>query len=225
MKVTLSPLVAGLSGTAADAVAAKWKGRQYVRKYTIPKNPRSALQVAVRKMFARMPLWFRSLPSELRKVHEIDEVEVAGLWQPMADADRLSIFNEMSRICLLDLQDGVAPRLMRGNPALSGPAEVEGAEGAMAKTVVVDWAQGQVPDGSFIVPLTIPVDAVEEGKEEEDVVTVHTPVEVGTENAALPVLTDNKAYFIVVFAINAATLAEATLASGGVATQGSSMVP
>lgn len=61
MKMTFSPLIAGLRGRAADAVASSWKGISYVRKYVIPANPNTAAQQLVRNSFAAMiPLW-RSL--------------------------------------------------------------------------------------------------------------------------------------------------------------------
>ena len=61
MKLTFSPLIAGMRGRAADAVASSWKGIAYVRKYVIPANPNTAAQQLVRNSFASMiPLW-RSL--------------------------------------------------------------------------------------------------------------------------------------------------------------------
>jgi hypothetical protein len=58
MRLTLSPLISKLSGTAADAVAASWKGIQYVRQYVVPQNPNSAAQQLVRNTIARLnPLW------------------------------------------------------------------------------------------------------------------------------------------------------------------------
>lgn len=63
MKIFYSPLVAGLRGKAADAVASSWKGIDYVRKWVRPANPQTAAQTAVRESFARcIPLW-RSLDS------------------------------------------------------------------------------------------------------------------------------------------------------------------
>jgi hypothetical protein len=58
MKLRFSPLIAGMSGRAADAVAASWKGRSYVRKYVVPANPNTLAQQAVRDSFAALvPLW------------------------------------------------------------------------------------------------------------------------------------------------------------------------
>lgn len=64
MKIKWSPLVGSASGTTADAVAASWKGIQYIRKHVIPHNPQTDEQMLVRNSLARcVPLW-RSLGSE-----------------------------------------------------------------------------------------------------------------------------------------------------------------
>ncbi|MBA7536905.1 hypothetical protein ES705_29170 [subsurface metagenome] len=61
MKIRFSPLLAGASGKAADAVAATWKGRAYIRKHVIPANPKSPAQTAVRESLARCVTLWRSL--------------------------------------------------------------------------------------------------------------------------------------------------------------------
>lgn len=66
MKVTFSPLVSGLSGKAADAVAATWKGRSYIRKHVIPHNPQSAAQTLVRESLARCVTLWRSLAANTK---------------------------------------------------------------------------------------------------------------------------------------------------------------
>lgn len=64
MKVKFSPLVASMSGTAADAVMASWKGIQYVRKHVIPHNPQTTAQMAVRMALARCVTLWRSLSAD-----------------------------------------------------------------------------------------------------------------------------------------------------------------
>ena len=65
MKIKMSPLVAGLNGRAADAVAATWKGRAYVRKHIIPHNPKSAAQTLVRQSLLRCVALSRSLSANI----------------------------------------------------------------------------------------------------------------------------------------------------------------
>lgn len=66
MKIRFSPLLAGASGKAADAVAASWKGRAYIRKHVIPANPKTAGQIAVRESMARCVTLWRSLSSTIK---------------------------------------------------------------------------------------------------------------------------------------------------------------
>lgn len=69
-RLTMSPIVAGISGTAADGVYASWKGRQYVRKYVKPANPNSSGQQTVRESMGRLPRLWRSLPAVLRATQD-----------------------------------------------------------------------------------------------------------------------------------------------------------
>ncbi len=66
MKITFSPLLAGASGRAADAVAATWKGIAYIRKFVIPANPKTDAQTAVREAFAACVSLWRSLTTEVK---------------------------------------------------------------------------------------------------------------------------------------------------------------
>ena len=66
MLIKFSPLIAGASGRAADAVASNWKGRAYVRKHVIPHNPQSAAQIAVRESMARCVTLWRSLSTTIK---------------------------------------------------------------------------------------------------------------------------------------------------------------
>lgn len=54
MAKVVSPLLSlDASGTFGDTlVYAKWKGIKYVRKWVIPQNPKTALQVAQRDLFS-----------------------------------------------------------------------------------------------------------------------------------------------------------------------------
>jgi hypothetical protein len=67
-RITFSPLVAGASGKAADAVFSSWKGTAYVRKLVTPSNPNSAGQQLVRGSLGRLPRVWRMLESQIRTV-------------------------------------------------------------------------------------------------------------------------------------------------------------
>lgn len=58
MIIKPSPLVASFHGSAGEATAATWLGRNYLRKRVIPRNPQSAAQTLVRNSMTRMvELW------------------------------------------------------------------------------------------------------------------------------------------------------------------------
>ncbi len=58
MRIIPNPLVASFKGSAGEATAASWLGRNYIRKKVIPRNPQTPAQTAVRDSMARMnQLW------------------------------------------------------------------------------------------------------------------------------------------------------------------------
>jgi hypothetical protein len=64
-RLTFSPIVAGASGKAADAVFSNWKGQAYVRKHVIPKNPQTDAQMLQRDAMGRLPNIRRHLRAEV----------------------------------------------------------------------------------------------------------------------------------------------------------------
>jgi hypothetical protein len=220
MKITPSVIVASMSGAAGSVVASTWKGRGYVRKLVIPKNPNTADQIIYRDRFARMPGWFRSLPAALRSIHEVAAEDVPASWQAMADADQLSIFNEFSKANLVALKASLTPPLMRGNPDLNSVGTPAAVAGGSSKTIAFTWVQGSAPAGTYVLPLTIPVDPDEADKVEPDVITAHAPVAVATQTATLTVATAAKSYYVIGVVIDAATVANSLNASGGAACTG-----
>ena len=100
-RLTMSPIVSGISGKAADGVYASWKGRQYVRKMVVPHNPQSDAQTAVREAMARMgPLW-RSLPAVLqdRCNQYAAGIQMSGWnWFVMHNR-KLELTNEAGNVC------------------------------------------------------------------------------------------------------------------------------
>jgi hypothetical protein len=111
MKMTFSPLIAGLRGRAADAVASSWKGIPYVRKYVIPANPNTPAQQAVRQSFARcIPLW-RSLYYVLKLF-----LDSYGVDYQMSG---MNVFVQKNRV--LEQADGVLTP-MPANPLCPAPS-------------------------------------------------------------------------------------------------------
>jgi len=136
MKVKFSPLVASMSGTAADAVMASWKGIQYVRKHVIPHNPQTAAQTLVRESLARcMTLW-RSLSGPFK-----DWLDTYGVDYRLSG---WNIFVQKNRAAE---QAGTALAPAPANPHVDAPSTLAFAEGAgAAGTIDATWVDNS-PDG------------------------------------------------------------------------------
>jgi hypothetical protein len=71
------------SGTVSDAMTfSKWKGRNYLRKRSVPANPQSGLQVGVRSMF-----------SFITKNWDARSAAEKATWESLAAARTISPFN------------------------------------------------------------------------------------------------------------------------------------
>jgi len=213
MKLRFSPLIAGMSGKAADAVAASWKGRPYVRSFVIPKNPRTVDQLAWRAKLGRQAKLYRSLG-----------VDFNALAQEIADTQKLSAFNLQCKTNLDDLYADRAMSIIPGNPALSNVLTIETDAGTSDGAIEVVATIGTCPGATVLGIATAPVDPNETDKEEPDVWTVHalttaTLLASGVEVTCLNVA---KQYHVAVFAIDAASIAAATKVSGGVSALGTS---
>jgi len=87
------------SGTIAGAVTfSKWKGRPYVRRHTIPKNPQAPLQVGMRSMMA-------FLAPEWSGIYNGNHPS----WLLFAEAQRISTFNAFIQENLRNWRHFLAP--------------------------------------------------------------------------------------------------------------------
>ena len=207
MKVILSPLVAGLSGKAADAVAAKWKGIQYIRKHTIPHNPKTAAQVTQRSYFARMAVWFRSLPSAL----------TAAL-DALAVGQGKSGYNLMAGLDLKHLAKAENPEIFPANPHANAVFSIADATSTLDAEIDITWVQGVATTGHFLHVFTCPVDPDEALLTEPDGWTMFDmPVTVEAETrSAIHVTNIGKDYYVVGIVADTNDLATATVVSGGI---------
>lgn len=72
------------SGQLGEAIVySKWKGREYVREYTIPQNPNSPAQVNVRKAWELLVSQWQS-----------EAQAVQSDWNTFADQFKMSGFNQ-----------------------------------------------------------------------------------------------------------------------------------
>ena len=207
MKLTPSVLVGSMSGTSGGTTAASWKGRQYVRRHVVPKNPQTDAQVTQRGHMARMAKWYRSLPAPI-------VAKLAELGAPLA----LSGFNVMVKEDLTDLAAADSPEIIPPNPAAAALFSAEDDGDTIGITIGVDFVAGSAVATHYVAALTCPVDPAETDLEEPDGWTLAaSPVLVSAATYGLiPVANALKDYYAVLLVIDTATLAAATIISGGV---------
>ena len=207
MKVTCSPLVAALSGRAADAVAGSWKGILYVRKHVVPHNPKSAGQVTQRRYMARMSPWFRSLPEKV--TDWLDDLAV-GLGN--------SGYNLMVAEDLKHLAAAEVPEIVPANAKCNALFSVADATGGPNK-LDVTWVAGNAVGGHFVYIFTCPVDPDEVAKTEPDGWTRRpggAPNVFDAAQAAIAVSNAAKDYYVACLVGDTADFAAATIISGGI---------
>ncbi len=134
MKITFSPLIASASGRAADAVAANWKGRGYIRKHVIPHNPKTAAQIAIRESLARCVTLWRSLGTEVKAWLDAYAIDY-----------RMAGYNTfVSKNRALE-QTPAALAVVPANPHVVAPAALT-ADVAVAEIITVTWTDAVVTD-------------------------------------------------------------------------------
>ena len=144
MKYTGTILVAGLSGSAADVTASKWKGIGYFRTRVIPANPNSPGefgQAEHRGRFATVVAWWHDLEEQVKD-------DVARLMFGQA----VSGFNGFTKRNLQDVSLGTAkvrkefqwPRIMPLNASVNPIADDLALDaGEETKELDLSWSQGE----------------------------------------------------------------------------------
>jgi len=131
VKLTLSVLIAGLSGSAGDVTTAVWKGRPYARRRVIPANPQSAAQVIQRGAFSRMVSCFQSLPSDVKEFLDT-----------LGAALRMSGYNVNMKDGLADERDSHGHGIVPPNRFADSVSTLVVAAGALTKEIEVTWSAG-----------------------------------------------------------------------------------
>lgn len=121
------------SGALGGAIVfSKWRGRAYVRRLSIPSNPRSGLQVGMRSSMKFITQDFKNLT-----------VAQKAAWDTLAAVTNITQLNAQVKEC--------QGRTRRNLGVLRGPAESAGTTPdaptidsvvAQPKTLVVNWTQG-----------------------------------------------------------------------------------
>lgn len=185
-RVTYTPVVAGVSGKAADAVFSSWKGRGYIRKLVTPSNPKSAAQTVVRESMARIPPLWRSL-----------EAEIKTLQNSYAAAYRMSGYNWFAKNNRKDEEANESYLVTPPNIDIDPPATITLTDsgGGVCK---VDWTGGTIGANYFIYILTRlvePLEVVNKYSIESKIAVLSS---AGTHNATIAASKDS----IVVIAIS-----------------------
>lgn len=207
MKLVFSPLIAGMSGRAADAVAAAWKGVPYVRKFVVPHNPKSTDQTTQRGYFARMPAWFRSLPDGITAW--LDDLAV-GLGK--------SGFNLMVKEDLKHLADAEDPEIVPANPKCNALFSASDGTSVLDNQIDVDFVAGNAVATHYVHMFTCPVDPDEVALTEPDGWTLAaTPVLVSAgAYDGVTVANIAKDYYVALIVADTNDLSTATIISGGI---------
>lgn len=207
MKLVFSPLVAGMSGRAADAVAAAWKGVPYVRKFVVPHNPKSTDQTTQRGYMARMAPLFRSLPDAVTEWLDALAVGLGKSGFNLMVAEDLKHLHEAE-----DLE--IVPANSKCN-ALFSMAD----DGGIGSQIDVTWVAGVAVATHNVHGFTCPVDPNQVGKLEPDGWTYQSgEIELVSALAAGSYLCANSAkdYYVALLVANHAVLATATAIAGGI---------
>ena len=186
-RLTFSPLIAGISGKAGDAVFSKWKGRSYVRKLVTPANPNTAAQQLVRSSMGRLPRQWRSFESKVKTAQDIYGTTLG-----------ISGFNWFTKENRVFEQTFNTREILPPNISYDGAATITLTD-QTGGSLKVDWTGGDQGADSFIYILSR---LIESGEEVDTWVlqdSGSTLVSAGTKTISL---TASKEFEIVIAAEN-----------------------
>lgn len=103
MARTTAPLFSlDASGSLANSIVfSKWRGRQYVRRHAIPKNPRTAAQTGIRSMM-----------KFLSQQYETNAPSISTSFAEPAAAKNISPFNAYVAYCMRRWREGHGPSVV-----------------------------------------------------------------------------------------------------------------
>lgn len=61
-----------------DVVASSWKGKQYVREYVVPEDPKTALQLEHRAIWREAVAMWHDLPDDERAAYDLEAKGITG---------------------------------------------------------------------------------------------------------------------------------------------------
>lgn len=140
-RIGFSPLVVSASGSVADTVFSRWKGRNYIRSRVTPSNPNTAAQQASRLCLTHCVARQKELNADLKVRWD----EYASPYQ-MSGANQWCNYNKKG----MAHASSPAPVIAPPNPDVAGPSDMAAATGAGAGEINVTWAAGASGAGIWI---------------------------------------------------------------------------
>ncbi|MBA7658682.1 hypothetical protein ES703_66641 [subsurface metagenome] len=145
--ITPSVLISDIRNKAGSVVFSSWKGRNYIRKYVIPGNPKSDDQMAIRNAFSRCVACYQGLANDIQ-----DFLDILG-----SDL-QMSGFNRMMSTCIKKERDSLLHRIIPPN------SYVDHIEGYLLETSIQDkkldiswitagWTAAEIPTYLYRAPL------------------------------------------------------------------------
>lgn len=141
MASTKAPLfgldASGSLGTAI--VFSKWRGRTYVRKHSVPANPRSGLQMGMRASMKFITQDWTNL-----------SVSEKASWDDLAAVDNITQLNAMVRYDQERVRRNLGLVRFIGAPPFANPnAPINLATTQQPKTLVLDWDDPAANPGNY----------------------------------------------------------------------------
>ena len=188
VRVTNPFLSMDASGTIGKAlVAAKWKGRNYIRRHAIPANPRSGLQVGIRAAFTFLTQYWASATAGEKTA-----------WGNRAAADNLTALNAMIAMDIDRMRRNLGPL---ADPTVEATTTVDaptaGAATAQPKTLVCSWTEPAANKEDWAYALYMHTSAIT-----PDISNLVRIVPKATTSVTVPNLTTGTTYYFKVRGIS-----------------------
>lgn len=132
-RIGFSPLVVSASGSVADTVFSRWKGRNYIRSRVTPSNPNTALQQNSRNSLLHCVARQKELTSDLKTRWN----EYASPYQ-MSGANQFCNYNKKG----MDIAKTPLPVITPPNTVVAGPTDMGAVTGAGSGEIAVTWSTG-----------------------------------------------------------------------------------
>ncbi|GAH52119.1 unnamed protein product, partial [marine sediment metagenome] len=102
--ITPSVLISDIRNKAGSVVFSSWKGRNYIRKYVIPGNPKTDDQKLIRRAFTDCVRCYQGLANDIQAFLDIlgSDLQMSG-------------FNRMMSTCIRKERDSMLHRIIPPN--------------------------------------------------------------------------------------------------------------